>query len=56
MEANSDAGVLQERAAGSREPDALDFLHAAAAHALVDGVVFAVDGQQRDLPACALRR
>ena len=43
---------VQEGAAGRGQPDALDFFHASAAQALVDGVVFAVDGQQR----LALRR
>ncbi len=38
---------VQERSAGSGEPDALDFLHASAAQALMNGIVFAVDGQKR---------
>src|SRR5215831_18540596 len=38
---------VEKRPAGSCKPDALDFLHAAAAETLVDGVVFAVDGKQR---------
>src|ERR1700751_5104256 len=40
-------GSIQERAAGRCEPDAADFVHAASAEALVDSVVFAVDGEER---------
>ena len=47
ISAKSDFGVLQERAAGRGEPDAADFVHAASAEALVDGVVFGVDGEKR---------
>src|SRR5213075_2343044 len=44
---NSDIGELgyrsiQERATGSSEPDAADLIHAAAAEALVDGIVLAI--------------
>ena len=39
-------GSVQERAARGGEPDAFDFVHAAAAEALVDGVMFAVDRKQ----------
>src|SRR5580704_15743808 len=38
---------IQKGAAGGGQPDAVYFLHAAAAQALVYGVVLAVDGQQR---------
>ena len=38
---------VEKRTAGGGQPDALDFVAAAAAHALVNGVVLAVDGQQR---------
>ena len=38
---------VKERSAGSGQPDALDFFHPAATQALVDGIVLAVDGQQR---------
>ena len=47
IEENSDFGVFKKRSAGRGEPDALDLFHPSAAQALVDGVVFAVDGQQR---------
>src|ERR1700691_2539999 len=40
-------GGIQERSAGSSQPDALDFLHAAAAQALMDGVVLTIDRQKR---------
>src|SRR5438270_2483741 len=43
---------VQERTTGSRETHGCDFLQAASAHALVDGVMLAVDGKQRlALPA-----
>src|SRR5215471_10614710 len=38
---------MQKRSTGGGEPDALDFFHASAAHALMHGVVLAIDGQQR---------
>ncbi len=38
-----------ERAAGGGEPDLLDFWEGAGAHALVDGVVLGVDGEQREV-------
>ena len=37
---------MQERTAGGGQPDAGYLFHTAAAQALVDGVVFAVDGEQ----------
>ena len=41
-------GRLAERAAGGGEDQALNFFGFAGAEALVDGVVFAVDGEQHD--------
>src|SRR5579863_87892 len=41
------ARSAQKRPAGSRQPDALDFLHAPATQALMHRVVLAVDRQQR---------
>jgi hypothetical protein len=38
---------IQKWPAGRGEPDAADLVHAASAKALVDGVVFAVDGEER---------
>ncbi len=45
MEANWSSGRLAEGAAGGGEPDGFHFGVRADAQALVDGVVFAVDGQ-----------
>src|SRR5579863_4323252 len=42
---------LAERAARGGEPDGLDFIVSADAQALVDGVVLAVDGQDRHVEA-----
>ena len=42
-------GSVAEGATGGGEPDLLDFGGGAAAHALVDGVVFGVDGQEGDV-------
>src|SRR5579863_10335099 len=42
---------LAERAARGGEPDGLDFVVGAGAQALVDGVVLAVNGQDRDAEA-----
>ena len=39
-------GRVAEGAAGRGEPDLFDFVGCAAAEALVDGVVFAVDGEE----------
>src|SRR5579859_5215565 len=38
---------IEKRAAAGREPDALDFADPSATHALVHGVVLAIDGKQR---------
>src|SRR5258708_31468422 len=40
-------GFVEKWSARRSEPYTVDFFHASAAHALVDGIVFAVDGQQR---------
>src|SRR4029077_13379704 len=40
-------GSFEEGATGGGEPDALDFVHAAAAEALVDGIMFAINGKER---------
>ena len=47
MWANCRLRRVQERTAGRRQPDAVHFAAAAAPQALVDGIVLAVDGQQR---------
>ncbi len=38
---------MQKWATGGGQPDPLNFFHASATQALMDGVVFTVDGQQR---------
>ena len=38
---------FEERAAGGGKPDMLHFFHPSTAHALMDSVMFAVDGKQR---------
>ena len=52
---NGDLGELRQRQrpkwpTRSRQPDAPYFIPSAAAHALVNGVVFGVNGQQRNIP------
>ncbi len=42
-------GGVAEGATGGGEPDLLDFLWSSAAHALVHGVVFGVDGEEGDV-------
>ncbi len=42
-------GGVAEGATGGGEPDLLDFLGGAAAHALMDGVVLGVDGEEGDV-------
>ena len=47
-------GKLAKGAAGSGQPDAADFLGRSSAHALVDGVVLGVNGQQGHVAAARL--
>ncbi len=49
-------GGVAEGATGGGEPDLLDFGGRAAAHALVDGVVFGVDWQESDVYVSLRRR
>src|SRR5271165_4721701 len=42
-------GCLAEGTTGGREPDGFHFIVSAYAHALVDGVMFAIDGKDGDL-------
>jgi len=47
MELTSERGVFRNGPAGGRQPDAVHFFHPATSQALVNGVVLAVDRQQR---------